>query len=169
MEARVIVSEDTKKKCKMTRREIGKKRFARLVEADKQGTLQLCRNRWEVAQSTGCFMAEEKIKAQSWVFGLIKYGYLTENVRGFDKGHPVYEYHLTGKTPDYDYQANIAHSKKVQTTQTVQTVQTVEELNKEQEYIKLEIAKQDTIVKLEIPVQDDSSEMLESILKVVYG
>ena len=106
MEAsRITFTEETKKamKKKLTNRERGKILYSRLLDIDSNGKLSLAKNRKDICETIGC--------APSWIDGMIRRGFVTETLGGFENGKAVNYYALTGKRPDYDYNRTFAKQK----------------------------------------------------------
>lgn len=101
MEARVILSEETKEKLKqpMSRQRRVELRWQKLEEAEKNGNLQFAKSRVDVAKLVGI----TNYKAgYSWVSSQIKKKGLIETITGYNEyNRAVYEYHL-GTPLKYD-------------------------------------------------------------------
>lgn len=106
MEAsKITFTEETKKAMekKLTNRERGKILYSRLLDIDSNGKLSQAKNRKDICRTIGC--------AASWLDGMIRRGFMTETLGGFENGKAVNYYALTGKRPDYDYNRPFAKQK----------------------------------------------------------
>jgi hypothetical protein len=126
---------------KLNRRESGKLRFEKLLEAEKNGHLQVARNRGEVALLCG-YSPEECAcgkRGYSWVSCQVQRGKLSEVVLNED-GHFGMEYHVVS-IPDYNNQGTYAQRERERLPQEVSAQNTVKmTLSKGQWRIEMEFA-----------------------------
>ena len=97
----VIISEETRKKNQLNKREQGRLRFQRLQELEQSGVLSNASTRSELAELVG--YPKGSNTGVSWVNNMIHRGYVKETIMGINKGKATKEFHLTSKIPDYDY------------------------------------------------------------------
>ena len=97
----ITLTDDFKKKAskKLSTMRKGELMWERLEKADKIGELQLCARRVDIGRVVG--IADDK-KARAWVSNMVRRGAITETLRSFRDGKPLYEYHL-GKKPEYAF------------------------------------------------------------------
>ena len=107
----VIISEETRKKNQLNKREQGRLRFQRLQELEQSGELSNASTRGELAELAG--YPRESNTGVSWVNNMIRRGYIKETIMGTDKGKVLKEFHLTSKIPDYDYRKLRAKNKAI--------------------------------------------------------
>lgn len=117
----VIISEETRKKNQLNKRQQGKLRYQRLQELEQSGALSNASTRNELAQMLG-FGSGEK-RGISWVNNMVNRGYIKEYIAGTEKGKVMKEFHLTSKAPDYDFSQAKAKNKAIKENK-------VEEINK---------------------------------------
>lgn len=72
--SKITFTEETENamKKKLTKRERGKILYSRLLDIDANGKLQLVKTREEICNLIGC--------TPSWVYGMIRRGFLTETL-----------------------------------------------------------------------------------------
>ena len=107
MEATTVkISEETINKMNKTlsNKEIGKLRLQKLVEASKNGKLQLAKRRWDVAQIAG-YKDNQTAAGYYWVDRMIKRGVLTESLSDekTSTGFVAYNYYLVESKLDAAY------------------------------------------------------------------
>lgn len=81
--------EKTKKK--LSPQVVGKLRWNRLVEADKDGALQKATKRSDVAKIAGIMNYKN---GYTWVASMIRQGVIKETITGYEHGRAVYEFHI---------------------------------------------------------------------------
>ena len=117
----VIISEETRKKNQLNKRQQGKLRYKRLQELEQSGALSNASTRNELAQMLGFGDGEKR--GISWVNNMVNRGYIKEYITGTEKGKVMKEFHLTSKIPDYDFSQARAKNKVVRENK-------VEEINR---------------------------------------
>ena len=146
----------------MGKRARGKVLFTRLQELDQNGTLSKALNRADVARLVG--YPEERIDAgYKWVSYLISAGYLSETLQKWKfMGKKAYEYHTTGKVPNYD---NVRKAKK--TIKPVVEQPKVNVVESVKTPIKVEITRGDMYIKVELGGYEgvSVSELITTLLK----
>lgn len=143
---------------KLTNRERGKLLYERLKECDANGKLNLASNRKEVSNLVGGNLP--------WVNGMISRRYLTETLQGFNNGKPTYEYHLTGKEPNYDYTRKRRREVVKPERDAVIWQETEEIQTNVATPIKIEITRGDMTIKVEM---DDSEQVGKLITTILRG
>ena len=140
--ARVVFTEkltDLGKYKKLNKRESGKLRFEKLVEAEKNGHLQAARNREDVALLCG-YSPEECAcgkRGYSWVSCQVQRGKLSEVMLNED-GHFGMEYHVVS-IPDYNNRGVYAQRECERLPQEVSAQNTIKmTLSKGQWRIEME-------------------------------
>ena len=104
----VIISEETRKKNQLDKRQQGKLRYQRLRELEQSGALSTASTRSELAVMLGYPKGDKT--GISWVNNMVNRGYIKEYITGAERGKAMKEFHLTSKTPDYDFsQAKAKH------------------------------------------------------------
>ena len=98
----VIISEETKKRNQLSKRQQGKLRYEKLAELDRTGQLQFATTRNELAQMLG--YRDNDSKGISWVNNMVNRGYIVESLVGRDGRTVRKEFHLTQKKPDYGFE-----------------------------------------------------------------
>ena len=96
-------------------------RYQRLQELEQSGALSNASTRNELAQMLGFGDGEKR--GISWVNNMVNRGYIKEYTAGAEKGKVMKEFHLTSKTPDYDFAQARAKNKAIRENK-------VEEINK---------------------------------------
>lgn len=117
----VIISEETRKKNQLNRRQQGKLRYKRLQELEQSGELSHASTRNELAELLGYPKGSKT--GISWVNNMVNRGYIKEYIAGTEKGKVMKEFHLTSKIPDYDFSQARAKNKAIKENK-------VEEINK---------------------------------------
>ena len=157
--SRIVFRKETKEAMekKLTNRERGKLLYARLKECDANGKLNLASNRKEVSNLVGGNLP--------WVNGMIGRRYVTETLQGFDNGKPVYEYHLTGKEPNYDY----TRKRRREAVKPEREVVIWQEAEKMQTNvatpIKIEITRGNMTIKVEMSDSEQVGKLITTILR----
>lgn len=123
----VIISEETRKKNQLNKRQQGKLRYKRLQEMEQSGELSNASTRNELAQLLGYPKGDKA--GISWVNNMVNRGYIKEYIAGAEKGKVMKEFHLTSKIPDYDFSQVKAKNKAVRENKVVQENK-VEEINR---------------------------------------
>lgn len=105
---RLTISEETRKKNQLNKRQQGRLRYQRLQELEQSGALSTASTRNELAEMLGYPRGSKT--GISWVNNMVHRGYIKEYITGAEKGKVMKEFHLTSKTPDYDFaQAKAKH------------------------------------------------------------
>lgn len=107
----VIISEETRKKNQLNKRQQGKLRYQRLQELEQSGALSNASTRNELAEMLGYPKGSKT--GISWVNNMVNRGYIKEYIMGTEKGKVMKEFHLTSKIPDYDFSQARAKKKVV--------------------------------------------------------
>lgn len=111
--SRITISDETKEKNQLNKRQQGRLRYKRLQEMEQSGELSMATTRGELAEMLGYPKGNKT--GISWVNNMVNRGYVSETLVGLERGKMRKEFHLTSKVPDYDFsQARAAH-KKVKT------------------------------------------------------
>lgn len=119
--SKIIISEETRKKNQLNRRQQGELRYKRLQELEQSGALSNASTRNELAQMLGFEDGEQR--GISWVNNMVNRGYIKEYIMGAEKGKVMKEFHLTSKVPDYDFSQARAKNKVIRKNK-------VEEINR---------------------------------------
>lgn len=107
----VIISEETRKKNQLNKRQQGRLRYQRLQELEQSGALSNASTRNELAEMLGYPKGSKT--GISWVNNMVHRGYIKEYIAGAEKGKVMKEFHLTSKTPDYDFRQAKAKNKAI--------------------------------------------------------
>lgn len=99
--SKIIISEETRKKNQLNRRQQGKLRYQRLQELERSGELSKASTRNELVELLGYPKGNQT--GISWVNNMVNRGYLKEYIMGTEKGKVMKGFHLTSKMPDYDF------------------------------------------------------------------
>lgn len=125
----VIISEETRKKNQLNRRQQGKLRYQRLQELEQSGALSNASTRNELAELLGYPKGSKT--GISWVNNMVNRGYIKEYIAGTEKGKVMKEFHLTSKTPDYDFsQAKAKNKAKENKVEEINKVESEQKPNK---------------------------------------
>ena len=107
----VIISEETRKKNQLNKRQQGRLRYKRLQELEQSGELSNASTRNELAELLGYPKGNKT--GISWVNNMVNRGYIKEYIAGTEKGKVMKEFHLTSKIPDYDFSQARAKNKQL--------------------------------------------------------
>ena len=88
--SKVIISEETRAKNQISKRQQGKLRYQKLVEYEKSGELSYASTRNELAQMLG--FPENNKTGISWVNNMVNRGYISETLHGYENGKMRKEY-----------------------------------------------------------------------------
>lgn len=101
--SRLIFRKETKDnmKSELNISQKGKLRWEKIKEAEKNGSLSMAKNRYEVANLAG-FTNETRTRGYQWVANMVQRKHLQEIINGADRnGRAEYEYHILDD-PDYN-------------------------------------------------------------------
>lgn len=109
--SRVIISDETKAKNQLNKRQQGRLRYKKLQELERSGELSRASTRNELAEMLGYPKGNKT--GISWVNNMVNRGYISESLTGRDGRTVQKEFHLTSKTPDYDFSQARAKNKQL--------------------------------------------------------
>lgn len=107
--SKVIISEETRQKNQLNKRQQGKLRYEKLQELEQSGELSMASTRNELATMLGYPKGNKT--GISWVNNMVNRGYIKETIMGTNRGKVMKEFHLTSKVPDYDFSQARAKGK----------------------------------------------------------
>lgn len=117
--SKVVISDETLKANQLSKRQQGKLRYQKLQELEQSGKLSFASTRNELAVMLG--YPDHDATGTSWVNNMVNRGYIRETILGTDRGKIMKEFHLTSKTPDYDFSQARARNKKIRENKPVET------------------------------------------------
>lgn len=158
----------------LSNKEIGKLRLQKLVDASKNGRLQLAKRRWDVAQIAG-YKDNQTAAGYYWVDRMIKRGVLTESLSDekTSTGFVAYNYYLVESNLDAAYKPcgrkktdnQIVSSNKIKTVnEMLQELSPVED-KKEEKDMTIVIRRGD----IEITLNNATSEIVVEAIKAVMN
>lgn len=142
--SKVIISEETRAKNQLSKRQQGKLRYQKLVEYEKSGELSYASTRNELAQMLG--FPENNKTGISWVNNMVNRGYISETLHGYENGKMRKEFHLTNKVPDYDFERIKQNNKEYKALKKAQEIVVAEEVEKRKAENNLVITKGDLTI-----------------------
>lgn len=159
--SQVVVSKETRAKNQLSKRQLGKLRYERLVELDKSGELSRAKTRNEVAQMLGYEKGNKT--GISWVNNLVARGYMREIPTGSVGGSMEKEFHLTSKKPDYDFKNMKAVNQKLRAERKAKAVAIAQEIEQREKESNLVITKGDLNISTTLGA-DDIVRVITSVL-----
>lgn len=147
--SKVIISEETRAKNQLSKRQQGKLRYQKLVEYEKSGELSYASTRNELAQMLG--FPENNKTGISWVNNMVNRGYISETLHGYENGKMRKEFHLTNKVPDYDFKRIRQNNKKCKALKKAQEIAVAEEAEKRKSENNFIITKGDLTITTTLP------------------
>lgn len=99
--SRITISDETREKNQLNKRQQGRLRYKRLQEMEQSGELSMATTRGELAEMLGYPKGNKT--GVSWVNNMVNRGYISETLVGLEGGKMRKEFHLTSKVPDYDF------------------------------------------------------------------
>lgn len=148
----VIISEETRKKNQLSKREQGRLRYEKLKEYEKSGELSFATTRNELAQMVGYPDGDKT--GGSWVNNMVNRGYISESLVGYQDGKMRKEFHLTNKTPDYNFKAVKNAHQKMKAEQKTKEIAVAKELEKRERESNITIKKGDITITATLDAND---------------
>lgn len=148
----VIISEETRKKNQLSKRQQGRLRYEKLKEYEKSGELSNATTRNELAQMLG-YPAGNKTGV-SWVNNMVNRGFISEHLVGYEDGKMRKEFHLTGKVPDYEFSNLKASHQRMRAEQKAKEIAVAEELERKKDENNLTISKGDLTITATLSAND---------------
>lgn len=148
----VIISEETRKKNQLSKREQGRLRYEKLKECEKSGELSFATTRNELAQMVGYPDGDKT--GVSWVNNMVNRGYISESLVGYQDGKMRKEFHLTNKTPDYNSKAVKNAHQNMKAEQKTKEIAVAKELEKRERESNITIKKGDITITATLDAND---------------